>query len=73
MLQVVPFTLKDLESVLHTFLLVNMAFNCGAAHGLENAIGCRNEQAMSGQGTSSLRKKRVGCILMAHFRVLENH
>lgn len=45
MLQVVPFTLKDLKSVLHTFLLENVAFNCGAAHGLENASGCRNVQA----------------------------
>lgn len=49
MLQVVPFTLKDLKSVLHTFLLVNVAFNCGAAHGLENATGYRHVQAMSGQ------------------------
>lgn len=32
LLQVVPFTLKDLKSVLHTFLLVSVAFNCGAAH-----------------------------------------
>lgn len=41
MLQVVAFPLKDLKHVLHTFLSVNVAFNCGAAHGLENATGCR--------------------------------
>lgn len=73
MLQVVPFTLKDLKSVLHTFLLVNVAFNCGTAHGLENATGCINVQAMmAGQRTLSSGKRRVGCTLMAHFRVLEN-
>lgn len=72
MLQVVPFTLKDLKSVLHTFLLENVAFNCGAAHGLENASGCRNMQAMSGQQTLSSGKRRVRCILMTYFRVLEN-
>ena len=35
MLQVVTFNLKDLKSVLYTFLLLNVAFNGGAAHGLE--------------------------------------
>lgn len=67
------FTIKDLKYVLHTFLLVNVAFNCGAAHGLENATGCRNVQAGSGQATFSSGRRRVGCILMAPFRVLENH
>lgn len=65
--------LRDRKYVLHTFLPGNVAFNCGAVHGLENTTGHRKRPGWVRTDTFSSEKRPVGCILMAHFRVLGGH
>lgn len=65
--------LRDRKYVLHTFLPGNVAFNCGAVHGLGNTTGHRKRPGWVRTDTFSSEKRPVGCILMAHFGVLGSH